>query len=102
MRTLTLGYERRALVYAKTMLLVGYDEGEFVKLHAVADKRVGADYEARLAALDRFDRFAFLSRGHRASEFYDLNVKGGEQLRKGLEVLVCKDLGRCHDTAQSL
>ena len=48
MRLFALGYQARALIYAKAVLLVGYDKGKVFVLNILRKQRVGADYKVKL------------------------------------------------------
>ena len=64
MRLFTLGYQARALIYAKAVLLVGYYKGKVFVLNIIGKQRVGADYKVKLTGCKLSLDLALLLCGH--------------------------------------
>ena len=79
------------------MLFVGDDETEIAEDDILADKRVRADDQLRLAGGDLFARRALLRGRLRAGQKQNLHAERPKERRERLRMLLGEDLGRRHE-----
>ena len=91
------GGQGRPLTDAEAVLLVGDDEAQASKLHAFAEKCVGADHEVDFSGCQGGGGLAFLGGGHGTDEQGDTQAGLAQERFQGGLVLVSQKLGGGHE-----